>query len=87
MEVPGTNDFRTENIFEASYIGGGDGGIVDHGGCVDNILHSTELRVDIAQSKFQGREVANVDLAIRTLASCARRKARKFLDNLTSEFN
>jgi hypothetical protein len=84
-----TNDFRTKNIFETSYIGGGDGGIIGHSGCVDNILHSTELSVDIAQSKFQGREVANVNLAIRALTSCARRKAREFLDDrdLESEFN
>lgn len=74
MEVPGANDFRTKNIFETSYIGGGDGGVVDHGGGVDDILHSTELRIDIAQSKFQGREIANVNLAIRAVASCARRK-------------
>jgi hypothetical protein len=87
VEVPGANDFRTKNILEASYDGGGDGSIVDHGGCVDNILHSTKLCVDIAQSKFQGREVANVDLAIRALASCARRKARKFLDDLASELS
>ena len=87
MEVPGTNDFRTKNIFETGYSGGGDGGIVDHGGCVDNILHSTELLVDIAQSKFQGLEIANVNLAIRALASCARRKTRKFLNDLTSTFN
>jgi hypothetical protein len=86
VEVPGANDFRTKNILETSYIGGGDGGIVDHSGRVDNILHSTELCVDIAQSKFQGREIANVDLAIRAMASCARRKARKFLNDLTSEF-
>ena len=87
MKVPGANNFRTKNIFETSYVGGGDRGIVDHGGCVDNIRHSTELRVDIAQSEFQGGEVTNVDLAIRALASCARRKARKFLDDLASEFN
>ena len=87
MEIPGANDFRTKNIFKTSYTGGGNGGIVDHGGCMNNILHSTELRVDIAQSKFQGREVANVNLAIRALASCARRKTREFLDDLASEFN
>ena len=87
VKIPRANDFRTKNVFETSYIGGGDGSIVDHGGCVDNILHSTELRVDIAQSKFQGGEVANVDLAIRALASCARRKARKFLDDLAFKFN
>ena len=75
VEIPGANDFRTKYVFETSYIGGDDGGIVDHGGCVDNILHPTELRVDFAQSKFQGREVANVDLAIRAVAPCARRKA------------
>ena len=48
------------------------------------IFFTTELRVGIAQSKFQGREVAN-DLAIR--ASWARRKARKFFDDLASGFN
>ena len=68
-EVPGANDFRTKNIFDPNYISGGGGGIVDYGGCVDNIFHPTELRVGIAQSKFQGREVAN-DLAIRAVASC-----------------
>ena len=87
VEVPRANDFRTKNIFETSYIGRGDGGIVDYGRCVDNILHSTKLRVDIAQGRLQSREVANVDLAIRAMASCARRKARKFFDDLASGFN
>ena len=87
MEAPEANDFRTKNIFETSYIGGSDGGIVNHSGSVDNILHATELRVDIAQSKSQGREVVNVDLVIRALGSCARSKARMFLDDLASEFS
>ena len=51
---------------------------------MDNMLHSTVLCVDIAQSNFQGREVTNIDLSISALASCTRRKAQKFLDDLTS---
>jgi hypothetical protein len=54
VEIPGANDFRTKNIFETSCVGGGDGSIIDYGGCVDNILHSAELCVDIAQGNFQG---------------------------------
>lgn len=49
VKVPGANDFRTKDIFETSCVGGGDSGIVDYGSCVDNILHSTELGVDIAR--------------------------------------
>ena len=85
VQIPGANDFRTKNVFETSCVGGGDSGIVDYGGCVDNVLHSAELRVDIAQGNFQGRQVANINLSIRTLVSCARRKAGKFLDDLASE--
>jgi hypothetical protein len=49
---------------------------------VDNILHSTELGVDIAQGNFRSRQVTNIDLSIRALASCVRRKVRKFFDDL-----
>ena len=52
---------------------------------MNNILHSAELRVDIAQGNFQGRQVANIHLSIRTLVSCAKRKAQKFLDDLESD--
>ena len=83
MQIPGPDDFRTKDAFETSCVSIGECGIVDHGGCVDNVLHSTELRVDVAQSDLQGQQVTNIDLSIAALASCARRKAQKFFDNLS----
>ena len=73
-----------KDVFETNCVSSSDCGIVDHDGCVDNILHSTVLRVDTARSKFQSREVTNINLSISALASCTRRKTRKFLDELMS---
>ena len=83
MQIPGPDDFRTKDAFETGCVSIGKCGIVDHGGCVDNVLDSTELRVDVAQSDLQGQQVTNIDLSITALASCTRRKARKFFDNLS----
>ena len=72
VKIPGANDFRT---IETSCVGG----IVDYGGCVDNIFSSAELGVDIAQGNFQSRQVTNIEQGIRALASCTRRRLESSL--------
>ena len=87
VQIPGANDFRTKDVFETGGVSSSDCGIIDHGGCVDNVLHSTKLRVDIVQSNLQGQQVTDIDLSISALASRARRKARKLFRDLSPGLN
>ena len=68
MEVPGTENLGTQNGLEVGELCGGDGGVIDDSGGVDDVLDTARGGVNLCKRLLQRLLVADVDAAVHALA-------------------